>query len=96
MASDQFRSIHIRAVSGWRALALGGLVLVLFAALAFLAFGLFLVLLPVAAVVGLASLFFPRRRPASFDGGTGGVIETDYRVISEQKMRDDEHDGAQP
>lgn len=94
MAPREFRSIRIRAFSGWRALVAGGLVLVVFAALAFLTFGLFLLLLPVVIAVGIASLFLPKaRRPAFLyrpRRHRGNVIEGECKVISEEKTAQDE------
>jgi uncharacterized membrane protein len=89
----QFRSVHIRAVTGWRALVVGGLVMAAFAALAFLTFGLFLLLLPLTIAAALASLFLPRARTDSIrrtGRRAGNMIEGDYKVVSEEKIAFDE------
>lgn len=90
--SNNLRSIHIRTLSGWRAWAAGGLLLAVLLALAFLAIGFFLLLLPVAIAGGIATLFLRKKRSVAVHHAPQSrpkVIETGYRVISEEKTHDD-------
>ncbi len=87
-----FVRYRIVQISGWK-LALGALLLgALLFALFILAAGIFLLVLPVAAIVGaLAYLFGSRTKTKDFPDGdfSGGVIETEYREVEQKQLEQD-------
>ncbi len=87
-----FVRFRVVQISGWK-LALGALLLgALLFALFILAAGVFLLVLPVAAIIGaLAYLFGGRTKAKDFPGGdfSGGIIETEYREVEQKQLDQD-------
>lgn len=87
-----FARFRVVQISGWK-LVLGAVLLgALLFALFILAAGIFLLVLPVAAIVGaFAYLFGSRTKARDFPGEdfSGGVIETEYREVEQKQLEQD-------
>jgi hypothetical protein len=88
----QFRIRFIR-VPRWQIMLGAGLAFAMMIALFVLAFGIFLLLLPVLAIAGaIFYLFGARRPPVGRDGATNDrIIDGEYRVVEQDRL-DHPHD----
>ena len=84
-AMQQFR-IRIVALPRWRIFLLATLALAVIAAFFVLAFGIFLLMLPVFLVAGALAYLFGGRRPRPDRPVDGQTIEGEYRVIEEKRL----------
>ncbi|HVV93579.1 MAG TPA: hypothetical protein VHD15_09190 [Hyphomicrobiales bacterium] len=75
-------------IAPWKLVLAAAVVAALAITALLIATGIFLVVIPILAVAGLASRLFAGREPPRRDGppGAGPLIEGDYRVLSSRPI----------
>ena len=83
------QQFHIRIVQipRWQIVLVAAVVLAIMAALFVVAFGVFLLVLPVFVVLGALAYLFGGTRPITpHQDADGRTIDADYRVIEEKRV----------